>query len=104
MPKQPSSYSQPVTLPDDQWPNHDAPADVMIVPGAGRATSAADAAVGGQVSADNDAAQIRVDRDGVQYMHPHPPRIWNVQSSFAAAQSAATIKAAPGAALRLYLR
>jgi len=105
MPKQPQSYSQPVTLATDEWTAHDAAITNGSPPvmQSAYAVAPADSAVANQVSANGDAVRQIADRDGAIYTHPHPPRIWNTMSSFTAAQTAASVKAGT-AGLSLYVK
>lgn len=62
-----------------------------------------DTAPANQVSAEGDVVRIAADRDGAVYTHPHPPRIWHVSTEYTTTQTDATVKAAPGAGLSLYI-
>ena len=82
---------------------HDAPATENPVVVGGVTQDVDDTAPGNQVSAEDDVAQAAIDRDGAFFAHPHPPRIWHVNQRHTAAQTDATVKAAPGAGLSLYI-
>lgn len=105
MPKQPQSYSNPVTLATDEWAAHDAAVTTSTPPvmTSGYAVTPDDAAVGNQVSANGDAVRIACDRDGAVYSHPYPPRIWSTYNRFTAAQTGASLKAGT-AGLSLFLK
>jgi len=62
-----------------------------------------DTAPPNRVSAENDATRIATDRDGTQFVHPHGPQIWSYHSNGSAALTDASVHAAPGAGLSLYV-
>lgn len=70
---------------------------------AGVAETPDDSAPGNQVSAEGDSTRIATDRDGAVYTHQHPPRIWHVATEYTTQQTDATVKAAPGSGLSLYV-
>lgn len=55
------------------------------------------------VSAEGDAAAFRTDMNRVMLVNPTPPRHWSVSADYASAQTNTSIKAAPGAGLKLYI-
>lgn len=70
---------------------------------AGLSCSAADSAPAARVDADGDVTQLLVDRDGSLYTRGHPARIWHAVFDGASQQTNATLKAAAGATLSLYV-
>lgn len=82
---------------------HDSAASTNPMMISGIAETPADTAPTNQVSADGDQTSLAVDRDGALFTHPHPPRIWHTASEFTTAQTDASVKAAPGAGLSLYI-
>jgi hypothetical protein len=82
---------------------HDAAVSGNPVLLGGRAETPDDTAPSAEVSAEGDATDIAVDRDGAVYTHPTPPRIWHVASEVSSAVTDTTLKAAPGAGLSLYI-
>lgn len=82
---------------------HDGAAAQNPVSVGGTAETPDDSAPANQTSADGDVTRIVTDRDGAVYTHPHPPRIWHVASEYTTQQTDATVKAAPGAGLSLYI-
>lgn len=69
----------------------------------GQAETMADAAPGTRVSADGDAVRMAADRDGAVYTHPHGPQTWSYHENSSSALTDATVHAAPGAGLSLYV-
>lgn len=65
-----------------------------------KSSDAGDSAPANKVSAAGDAVSLLADRDGAQYVRPHPPRIWGECNSVS---SDGNIKGAPGAGLSLYV-
>ena len=57
----------------------------------------------GTVSAEGDAASLITDNNRRLYVNDCHPNFWNVSADYAAAQTNASIKAAPGAGLKLYI-
>ena len=47
--------------------------------------------------------QVAVDPQGVQYVHPHGPRCWDVEKEYTTQQTDAVLKEAPGGGLSLYI-
>jgi hypothetical protein len=82
---------------------HDAAVSGNPVLVAGYAETPDDSAPANQVSAEGDATRLTTDRDGAVYTHPHPPRIWHVATEHTTQQTDASVKAAPGAGLSLYI-
>lgn len=62
-----------------------------------------DTAPPNRVSAEGDAVRIAADRDGAQFVHPHGPQLWSYHSDGSTALTDATVHAAPGAGLSLYV-
>ena len=82
---------------------HDSPITENPVVIGGVTQDMDDTAPPNQVGAEDDVAQIAVDRDGAIFAHPHPPRIWSVSAEHTAQRTDFTVKAAPGAGLSLYI-
>ena len=57
----------------------------------------------GNVSAEGDAAALTTDNNRRLYVNDAHPNFWNVSVDYAAAQTNATVKAAPGVGLKLYI-
>ena len=55
------------------------------------------------VSAEGDAAALRTDMNRLLIVNQTHPRFWHVSADYAAAQTNASLKAAPGASLSLYV-
>lgn len=82
---------------------HDAPTTENPVVIGGVAQDMDDTVPPNQVDAEDDVAQLAIDRDGAIFAHPHPPRIWSVSAEHTSQQTDTTVKAAPGASLSLYI-
>lgn len=55
------------------------------------------------VSAEGDAANLRTDMNRILLVNQTHPRFWHVSADYASAQTNASVKAAPGAGLSLYI-
>lgn len=55
------------------------------------------------VSAEGDAAALRTDMNRLLIVNQTHPRFWHVSADYASAQTNASVKAAPGASLSLYI-
>ena len=55
------------------------------------------------VSAEGDAASLRTDPNRLLLVNQTHPRFWHVSADYGAAQTNASVKAAPGASLSLYI-
>lgn len=55
------------------------------------------------VSAEDDVARLRTDRNRILLVNPTPPRHWSVSADYASAQTNTSVKASPGASLKLYI-
>lgn len=55
------------------------------------------------VSAEGDAAALRTDPNRLLLVNQTHPRFWHVSADYASAQTNASVKAAPGASLSLYV-
>ena len=73
---------------------HDAAETGNPVAVAGVAETPDDTAPANQVSAEADRVRLAACRDGAQYVHPHPPRIWHYSNQSSATQTDTEIKAA----------
>ena len=62
-----------------------------------------DTAPPNRVNAEADTTRVGVDRDGTQFVHPHGPQIWSYHVNGSTALTDATVHAAPGAGLSLYV-
>ena len=62
-----------------------------------------DTAPPNRVSAEGDAVRLASDRSGAVYVRPHGPQVWSYHLNTSTAQTDATVHAAPGAGLSLYL-
>lgn len=56
-----------------------------------------------RVNAEADAVRLATDRDGALFVRPFGPQVWSYHANGSAALSAATVHAAPGAGLSLYV-
>lgn len=70
---------------------------------AGAAQDMDDTAPPNRVSAESDVTRIATDRDGAIFAHPHGPQVWSYHSDGSSALTDATVHAAPGAGLSLYV-
>lgn len=82
---------------------HDAAAAGNPLMVAGVSQDVDDTAPPNQVSAEGDATRLATSRDGAIFALPHGPRIWHASSEYTTQQTDATVKAAPGASLSLYI-
>ena len=82
---------------------HDSPITENPVVIGGVTQDMDDTAPPNQVGAEDDVAQLAIDRDGAIFAHPHPPRTWHTATEHTGAQTDTTVKAAPGANLSLYI-
>lgn len=62
-----------------------------------------DTAPPSRVSAEGDSVRLTADRDGGLFVHPHGPQIWDYHVDGSSALTDATVHAAPGAGLSLYV-
>lgn len=62
-----------------------------------------DTAPPNRVSAEAEAVRIGTDRDGAVFAHPHGPQVWSYHSDGSAALTDASVHAAPGVGLALYV-
>ncbi len=69
----------------------------------GEASNMGDTAPPTRVSAEGDVSQFVTDLDGVQFVHPHGPQIWDYHEDSSSALTDATVHAAAGAGLSLYV-
>lgn len=70
---------------------------------AGAAQNTDDTAPPNRVSAEGDATRIATDWDGAVFVRPHGPQIWSYHLDTSTAQTDASVHAAPGAGLSLYV-
>ncbi len=70
---------------------------------AGRAQDMDDTAPPNRVSAEDDTTRLAMDRDGAIFAHPHGPQVWSYHVDGSSALTDATVHAAPGAGLSLYV-
>jgi hypothetical protein len=70
---------------------------------AGIAQNGDDTAPPNRVDAEGDATRLATDWDGCQYVRPHGPQVWTYHSNGSVALTDATVHAAPGAGLSLYV-
>ena len=63
----------------------------------------ADSAPANRVSAEGDLARVAADPDGSLFVLPHGPQIWSYHVNGSAALTDASVHAAPGAGLSLYV-
>ncbi len=82
---------------------HDAAAAGNPVLVCGVAQASDDTAPPNRVSTESDATRLATDFDGTQYAHPHGPQIWSYHENSSSALTDATVHAAPGAGLSLYV-
>lgn len=75
--------------------------DPMLAGGVAQAND--DTAPPNRVSAEGDATRLACTLDGALHTVPHPPQIWSVSNRYTTQQTDATVKAAPGAGLKLYI-
>ena len=82
---------------------HDAAAAGNPVLVAGVAQDMDDTAPPNRVSAESDATRLATDRDGALFVRPYGPQVWSYHLDTSTAQTDATVHAAPGANLSLYV-
>jgi hypothetical protein len=82
---------------------HDAPAAGNPVLNAGISVDTDDTAPPNRVSAESDAVRFATDRDGSLFVRPHGPQIWSYHVNGSSALTDASVHAAPGAGLSLYV-
>jgi hypothetical protein len=82
---------------------HDAAAAGNPVLVCGVAQDADDTAPPNRVSTESDATRLATDRDGSLFVRPHGPQVWSYHSDGSSALTDATVHAAPGAGLSLYV-
>lgn len=70
---------------------------------AGAAQDTDDTAPPNRVSAESDATRLATDRDGAVFVRPHGPQVWSYHLDTSTAQTDASVHAAPGAGLSLYV-
>lgn len=70
---------------------------------AGVAQAGDDTAPPNRVDAESDATRLATDFDGAVYVRPHGPQVWSYHLNTSAAQTDATVHAAPGSGLSLYV-
>lgn len=82
---------------------HDAAAAGNPVLIAGVAQAHDDTAPPNRVSAESRATRLATDFDGALFVRPHGPQVWSYHLDTSSAQTDATVHAAPGAGLSLYV-
>ena len=82
---------------------HDAGASGNPVLVCGVAQNGDDTAPPNRISAESDATRLATDWDGAIYARPHGPQIWSYHSDGSTALTDASVHAAPGAGLSLYV-
>lgn len=82
---------------------HDAAASGNPVMVAGAAQTTDDTAPPNRVSAEGDSTRLATTLDGAIFCYPHGPQIWTYHSNGSTALTDATVHAAPGAGLSLYV-
>ena len=70
---------------------------------AGAAQNGDDTAPPNRVDAEGDATRLATDWDGAVYVRPHGPQIWSYHANGSAALTDASVHAAPGSGLSLYV-
>ena len=70
---------------------------------AGASITMGDSAPGNRVNAAADVTRIATCLDGGVYVHPHGPQVWSYHENSSSALTDATVHAAPGAGLSLYV-
>lgn len=73
----------------------------VLIAGASQDTD--DTAPPNRVDAEGDATRLATDRDGSLFVRPHGPQIWSYHLDTSTAQTDASVHAAPGANLSLYV-
>lgn len=82
---------------------HDAAASGNPVGISGVAQTMDDTAPPNRVSAEGDATRLATSLDGSVFAHPHGPQVWSYHSDGSTALTDASVHAAPGAGLSLYV-
>ena len=82
---------------------HDAAAAGNPVLIAGVAQNTDDTAPPNRVSAESDATHLATDLDGALFVRPYGPQVWSYHSNGSTALTDASVHAAPGAGLSLYV-
>lgn len=82
---------------------HDAAAAGNPLLVAGVAQDNDDTAPPNRVSTEGDATRLATDFDGALHVRPHGPQIWDYHSNGSTALTDATVHAAPGAGLSIYV-
>lgn len=82
---------------------HDAAASGNPVLSAGISIDTDDTAPPNRVNAESDATRLGTDRDGSLYVRPHGPQVWSYHEDSSSALTGASVHAAPGAGLSLYV-
>lgn len=82
---------------------HDAAVAGNPVLVAGVAQNTDDTAPPNRVSAESDATRLATDLDGALFVRPYGPQVWSYHSNGSTALTAASVHAAPGAGLSLYV-
>jgi hypothetical protein len=62
-----------------------------------------DTAPPNRVTAEAEAVRVAVDRDGTQFVRTHGPQMWSYHSNGSSALTDASVHAAPGSGLSLYV-
>lgn len=70
---------------------------------AGIGETMADSAPGNRADTDADAVRVATDLDGAVYTHPHGPQVWSYHENSSLALTDASVHAAPGVGLSLYV-
>lgn len=82
---------------------HDAVISGNPVSIGGATETPADSAPANRVSAEGDLARVAMDPDGSVFVLPHGPQIWTYHEDSSSALTDASVHAAPGAGLSLYV-
>ena len=82
---------------------HDAGAAGNPVLVCGVAQNVDDTAPPNRISTESDATRLATDFDGTVFAHPHGPQIWNYHENSSSALTDASVHAAPGVGLSLYV-
>jgi hypothetical protein len=82
---------------------HDAAAAGNPVLTCGVAQDQDDTAPPNRVSAESDATRLATDRDGALFVRPFGPQVWSYHENSSSALTDASVHAAPGAGLSLYV-
>ena len=82
---------------------HDAGAAGNPVLVCGVAQNVDDTAPPNRISAESDATRLATDWDGTVFAHPHGPQVWSYHENSSSALTDASVHAAPGLGLSLYV-